>query len=129
MQIRKNQMAAFEHQYAEAFVDRLTLLVKQQNTGIPPGVDDADLRAMVAHGVERARGHGLTWESSIGRFVGLMFAIAPNFDQHVPVSAVLADDTLPPDERVPELFRLLTPEQWTGAVRRYDLSAWPVLPK
>lgn len=125
MEIRRQQMESLEEQSAGNFVDRLTALVKAQNTGIPPGTSDRGLRRMVEHGVDKAKARGLTWESSIGKFVGLMFAIAPNFDSHPPVNEVLSDLKLPPDERVAELFRRVTPEQWQGAVQRYDMSAWP----
>lgn len=124
MKIREDQLDSLEERAREEYIDRLTGLVKEQNTGIPPGTDDFTLRRMVENGVARARAHGLTWESSIGKFVGLMFGVAPNFDEYPTVRAVLADPRLSPNERVAELFKRVSSDEWTGASRRYDMRAW-----
>lgn len=130
MKIRKSQFANLDERAVDDFVERVAGMVRQQNQSlIPPGVDDAHLRTMVRHGIEKAKRYGLTWESSIGKFVGLMFGIAPNFDEHLAVQAILVDPLIAPNERVEELFRRLKPEQWEGAVRRYDMNAWPPFPR
>lgn len=122
--VRNDQMAAFQTSAERDFEDRILALVRRQNTGIPPGTSEERLREMVVNGIRRARSHGLTAEQPIGKFVGLMFGIAPNFDQYPPVRAILADPRVEPNRRVQALLDGLTTQQWTGAARRYDLAAW-----
>lgn len=122
--IRPDQMSVFDEQAERGFVDHLRELVKRQGAPLPPGTDDIRLTEMIRHGIARARSHGLTWESSIGKFVGLMFAVAPNFDEYPPIRAILSNPRVPPNERVALLMDRVTPEQWSGASRRYALPAW-----
>jgi hypothetical protein len=128
MRIRWEQMKAFDAEADRAFVEMLKGLVLQQGSPIPPGTDDRQLTQMIHNGIARARSHGLTWQSSIGKFVGLMFAVAPNFDEYPPIRAILANSSVLPDERVPRMMERITGEQWAGASRRYDLSAWDKIP-
>jgi hypothetical protein len=79
---------------------------------------------MVRSGVARGRAHGLTWESSLTKFVALMFVIAPNFDRQPAAAAVLSDASLAPDERVDALIDRLSERDWRQARAAANAGAW-----
>lgn len=84
------------------------------------------LLEMVSSGIARARSHGLHSNAQIYSFVSLMFAIAPNFDQHPKFAAVLRDSRLPVDERWERLFEDDLDDAWeeAGEARFYDERQW-----
>jgi hypothetical protein len=122
--IRQEQMEAFEREAGRQFVDRLMAHIRPAPHRCPPGLDEATLRRMVVRGIERARGHGLTGQRAITLFVGLMFEVAPNFDEYPPIRALLARADRTPDARMDLLLDTLSPGQWHGALRRHDPAAW-----
>ncbi len=86
------------------------------------------LQARVALGVRLAQAAGLTWVSSVGGFVALMFTIAPDFNRHALVRPLLkgADARtacLSPNERLFALGHCLAPRQWEQI--RQDGAEWP----
>ncbi|WP_441286638.1 hypothetical protein ACSRUE_30445 [Sorangium sp. KYC3313] len=87
-------------------------------------LSEGEILAHVRSGVERARGHGLTWMSSIASFVELMFDVGPRFDEHPAVLRLLEDDDLPPDLRVEALVHRLTEQEWRE-VRRATAPVSP----
>jgi hypothetical protein len=88
-------MAAFDAYAEERFVDRAASYVRTEFGSAIDPIDDVELRAMVKNGIARARRHGITLESSLVRFLLLMFQVAPNFDEHPAFACVLADADLP----------------------------------
>lgn len=85
---------------------------------------DKLLFEMVRAGEDRARGHGLTWESSITAFVALMFEFSPNFDEHPRVAALLRDPLVDVNQRVRNLTRVVTHEVWREVRQMEDADAW-----
>ena len=129
-------MDPFEQQADAVFIDKLTsYLLDEQADDIVElpcysclleEVPDDALLEMIRNGIERARGHGLTWETSMGDFVSLMFSVAPNFDEHPLIRRVLEDGRMPVDERVDVLFEIISEETWARAIEDYDPAAWGV---
>lgn len=85
---------------------------------------DEDLKRLVRIGMDRARKCGLTLESSIARFIGLMFVIAPNFDAHPLAEKIWESSELPPDQRVELYYSLLNLEQMREISEDPIASAW-----
>jgi len=81
---------------------------------------------MVQNGIDRARGHGLGWESSLAAFVVIMFVAAPNFDQHPLIKRVLQDDDAPPDARIERLWHRISNQNWRAVEAYYDPNAWGI---
>ncbi|MBX3669487.1 MAG: hypothetical protein KF778_13900 [Rhodocyclaceae bacterium] len=98
-------------------------LRNEQTVWVENSPDD-ELRQRIEWGIRRARWHGMTWESSIMKFVGLMFRIAPNFDEYPPIAALLARTDVAPDQLADLLFSEISGEQWEAAMERYDPAAW-----
>lgn len=85
------------------------------------------LREMIAVGLARARGYGMTWESSIGQFVFLMFIISPSFDTDPDILRVLDDRRIPPDERIDELWNQADDDLFSAIRLDYDPAAWEIV--
>ncbi len=117
-------MALFQEREEERFVDRTTAYFRVKFADAIAHLDEVTLRRMVQAGIARARRHGLTWESSLVRFLLLMFQVAPNFDQHPAFARALSDVALPEAARMAEIFERVTPEEWREAQLAYDDRAW-----
>lgn len=135
LKIRPEQMDVFRAVADEAFVKRLAehLRTKYATVGVllPTGVvtvgqiPDEMLRAMVRGGVARARGHGLSYESTLAAFLAIMIEAAPNFDEHPRVRQVLADESVPPNSRLDQLLdQAVLDESWAEIKQNYNAAAW-----
>lgn len=87
-------------------------------------LDEETLFDLVRTGIEKAKGYGLTLESSIAAFVAVMFEVAPNFDSHRLCQVLLRDKELEPDNRIGELLKVLTEKNWEAIHAEYDPQAW-----
>jgi hypothetical protein len=123
-QLRNAQIRHFDRLALDALIDKVIGHLRERHAADIAGLSDARLRARVERGIDRARGHGLTWEYSLFVFVGLMFTVGPDFDQYPPIRACLEDPAYPPDERVDTMLAAITPQQWHGAHLRADERAW-----
>jgi len=79
--IRDEQIRQLDEIAEEKFIDDLTLTVRDFHSDQVEDLNDEELRELVKIGAARARSHGLTFEDTIGAFVGWMFEFAPNFDE------------------------------------------------
>jgi len=87
-------------------------------------MSDEKLYQLVRVGIERARGYGMTFESSLAAFTAVMFEIAPNFDEHRLSQVLLHDEQVAPDARLDELLEVLTEKNWEAIRADYDPQAW-----
>ena len=111
-------------EFVREILDHVTHTMPEEVRGIPPHL----VAAMIETGIERARGHGLSTDEDIVAFVGVMFEIAPNFDDEPTLRAVLAEKTLTPAQRWQALFAgtpsLATAWERAAAPQFYDAAAW-----
>ena len=134
LKIRQEQFDALKCQSEVAFVDRIIafLLMRYPDleVQIPTGqktieeLDRETLRGMVQAGVARAREYAMTWETSLTSFVMLMFLIAPNFDEHLPIRLTLKNEKIDPEERIDRVCEQATVDTWEAARQAYDIKAW-----
>ena len=134
LKIRPEQIRAFQPVADAEFVERLAVHVRAEHADapvfLPEGettvglLTDERLHEMVRRGVERARSYGITWESTLGAFVTIMFVAAPNFDEHPLIRRVLSDEKVDANARVERLWELTTEENWEVVAQNYDASAW-----
>lgn len=134
--IRPEQFAAFKAVAETAFVTRLAERVREKHADVvielPNGssavkqLPDDVLQAMVEQGIARARGYGMSWESTLTAFVAIMFVAAPNFDEHPLIQRVLKDESAPPDSRIDQLWDRTSDQNWEAVERNYDPSAWGI---
>lgn len=84
---------------------------------------------MVGGALDKARGYGLTWESSLTGFLHLMASVNPRFDTHPVIQAALTRDILPPDERMMRLLEWDAPDVWAQARTMGHPLDWPLREK
>jgi hypothetical protein len=122
--LRKEHMEAMEKAAEPAFIDELCEHLRStQAEEIAPLPDDV-LKARVEVAIARARTHQLRTEQAITGFVSLMFAIAPNFDEHAVARQCLTDQTVQPDARVDLLGERMSIQDWQAAKALSDPKAW-----
>lgn len=110
--IRHVQMAALEEASHRQFIDQLVLLVRRALAERGRETSDAQAQALVANGLRVAAEHGLTWESSMAGFIGLMVDCGETFYLEPELRAILADPAVAPDDRVAALFERVDPRTW-----------------
>lgn len=135
LKIRTAQIDAFASAAESAFENRLLEHVRatyadevvqlpQQGAILVSEIGDDVLRLMVRGGIARARHYHLTWESSIGAFVALMFTTAPSFDSHPLIARALQNTRVAESERFDLLWQQTNDENWQRVVDTYDATGW-----
>ncbi len=135
LSIRAEQMSVIEAVAQENFVRRIAvhLLAEYPKAVVNLPTDEKftvdelpeeTLHDLIRVGIERARGHQLTFESAIAAFVAVMFEVAPNFDTHRLSQVLLNDEEIEPNARLDELLNVLTEKNWESIREDYDPKAW-----
>jgi hypothetical protein len=120
--IRSEQMRAFDAATEPAFIDRLVDHLETFHDDSIAGLEAAELRRRVAAGLARARGYRIYQQDLLTAFVSLMFVIAPNFDEHPTIRAILTQSGRY-DDRAQRLAGL--PQTcWEEARQSSDSRAW-----
>ncbi len=102
------------------FIDRTVEYFKEYYIEHVYDIEDDELHMRVKHGVEKARGYGLTWESSLTIFIAHMLTINPEFDKQPAIQKVLVDPAIPGDERMQALLGLVEDDEWEDALKQCD---------
>jgi hypothetical protein len=126
MVIRAHQMNVFQAVGDKPFYKNAAAFLRSEYPALTDELTDTVLNEMVINGVARARSHGFQWQSSLVRFVELMLAIAPNFDEVSTIRERLKDTSGSEADRVASLFDRTTFSEWQEAARDYDPGAWRV---
>jgi len=105
---------------ADDFVEKVRKHVRQHHRKTVKRWPDEALETLVAAGIRRARKYGLTWESTLTAFVATMFTVAPNFDEHPHVKAILEDTGVPPNTKMDLLIKRLGEETWEEVAAMRD---------
>lgn len=87
-------------------------------------VSESTLRTLIARGLERAAGFGLTWQSSLLAFVVTMFVCSPNFCEHPKMARIMRDARIPPNLRLLAAVRLMSLQDWDAAAQMYRPESW-----
>jgi hypothetical protein len=135
LSIRAEQMSVIQAVAEENFVRRIAdhLLTQYPKAEVrlpddkKSAVDELEeetLHSLVRTGIARARGYGLSFESSIAAFTAVMFEVAPNFDTHRLSQVLLNDEEVDPNHRLDELLNVLTEKNWESIRADYDPQAW-----
>jgi hypothetical protein len=134
MIVRAEQMEAFESAAEDNFVARLGEHLRENYGESVVRLPDQEsavselpketLEPLIRRSIDRARSHGLTFESAISGFSAVMFDVAPNFDEHSVAKLCLKDKQIDPNDRLNEVLTLLTDEHWEKIRDDYDVNAW-----
>lgn len=132
--LREKQLDAFTIGAEIVFWKAVALQMRSQNGSVAVKLPDgnktvSDLApevhdALVHAAFTIARTYGLKLQSSLNKFILLMFAAGPKFHHQSGIHDVLADSSLPPDRRMAILFRRTTDEDWLEAQKSYSNLSW-----
>lgn len=124
VRIREEQMRAFSEEAERAFEARLLEHLREHHAEETEGLPDDLLLEMARTGISRARNYGMTWESNLTAYVGLMFAIAPNFDRHPRIQFLLNSTHIEPEKKLEAVIRQTPETAWRQARQQYHAGAW-----
>ncbi|HVK66856.1 MAG TPA: hypothetical protein VM694_20365 [Polyangium sp.] len=121
LRVSKSQRRDAGH---SAFVDRIVRHMQlhyfQDVAFLSPEV----LRGRVVHCIERGRACGFTFERSLAVFTANMMRINPKFHEQKDVARLLADASLPEQERLEGLVTEIRPRAWDEAERQCDAAEY-----
>ena len=123
--VRQEQFEAIIKGTEEDFVNYLFGFVQSNHAEAAAKRDDLILREMIRGGIKRAESHQITKVEDTQNFIAKMFEIAPNFDEHAEIKAVLDDENIAPDKRLEQLQSpVISDEIWEKAKSNYAEDAW-----
>ncbi len=124
MKIQKDQYDHFLQQDEQEFIETIVEYMQGRSPELVDNIPPDMLQEMVKNGIARARRYGLHTDENLISFVAVMFEIAPDFDEHPAIQAVLTDQSLAPEERFKAIFDNVPPEAWEEAEQNRDSEAW-----
>lgn len=98
--------------------------LRSSHTNTVQFLNTETLQERIAQGLERARRYHLVSISDMVGFVSLMFAVAPNFDDHPSVREVLEDPAAPPMAKMQYLSSQIPESVWQEVVSQFDRKFW-----
>ena len=110
--IRDAQVDALQQAMDAAFLHRLAKLIRQRHPLHPSAQSDAVLLPVVMSQVGEARAYGITSGQAIADYVGLKFDVGFSFNSHPLLRAHLERPAMEPDEKIRNLMRSLTDDDW-----------------
>jgi hypothetical protein len=129
MLIFQHQIDALAGAANSTYLQRLAVYLRKAHGTVPiqigkaeaplGSLSEGDLFVMVAGCVEKGRGHGLTWESSLAAMTVLMFLYGPRFDEKGEIQREMGRSEVP-RELLPDHLVLTVPESmWRDARKEY----------
>ena len=123
--VRQQQIETIIKGNGDDFVNYLVAHLKSNYSEAIAKRNEKRLREMVKTGIKRAASHDLTTVDETRFFVSKMFEIAPDFDTHPLIEAILTDRMLTPEKRVEKLRSpAISEEIWEEAKNNGDESVW-----
>ncbi|MCP3142762.1 hypothetical protein [Pyxidicoccus xibeiensis] len=122
--IRTSQMQAFVTQRERVFAQWALPHLLRRAPGALAALPGPEQERRVMLAIRRARTWGLWTGEGLLEFVSLMFEVAPRFDEHPVVQALLHDAEQPPDASVHLLRFRLEPGAVAELRQRYEDAHW-----
>ena len=122
--IRDDQYHKLQEAVEHNLVKRIAKDIRKHYTQLVSDIDDNQLEDLVSRGIGCARANGFTFENDLADFVGLMFLVAPNFDQHPTVIKALQEKYILPENRMGYLLRVVKDSEWIEARENWDGITW-----
>lgn len=124
LQIGQEQMDAFGPEAERSFEAKLVKHLRKEHAAVTRSLPDELLLDMARGGVARARSYGIAWESNLMAYVGLMFEMAPNFDEHPRIRGVMASANVDPETKLDLIVKRTPKRVWREIEQQYDAAAW-----
>jgi hypothetical protein len=74
-------MAAFSEQQRKRFEDEMVVYLQKEHPVEAKKYSEKGLRDMIRDGIDKAKGYDITWECHVARYIELMLALSPDFDE------------------------------------------------
>ena len=88
LQIKRHQMDAFRESAEQGFVRRAVEHLRASFPDSLANQDATELRSLIREGIQRAARYGIRAERDVVRFIELMVAVQPEFDELPAVKAL-----------------------------------------
>lgn len=124
MRIDPQQFDRLLQQDKPAFVEKIRAELRSQHPEFRQS--DDMMRDSIRAGLKRARAHGLHSDEQLMDYVLVMFASAPNFDQHPHIADMLSSPGLSPSARWECIFETDFDDAWeeVADIDFYDGDFW-----
>jgi hypothetical protein len=117
--IRREQMEVLSAYMRQSFEDRMVRHLTQSFPAqfkrlAPPTSGDETVRALIRQGIGKAASYDITSERDVGRFIEVMVAIDPRFDEPGVLDwarQILREKILSPPARMDLIYQRLKDEQ------------------
>jgi len=105
---------------------RIAAYLRKEHHGAVAMLRDDALSARIDCGINRAAAFGISGDTALMAYVGLMFTVSPRFDEHVRVIEVLRDDSNEPDRRIFILLRTFEAADWREVQDDLGRAPWDI---
>jgi len=122
--IRKEQMEVFQNLSDKAFAAKIISCLRQSHPEWFADIPEDSLVTRTLCAIRRSRRYHLGSDEDVVTFVALMFSVAPDFDTHPPIHAVLTDQNISVSHRIAALLCLVAPADWDRVRERPSAEAW-----
>lgn len=106
------------------FIERVVTHFKRYHLEAVYDLPDDVLRKRIAHGIEKGRRYGLTWEYSLTVFVAHMIRIHPDFDEQPAIHRELCSPDHAEKDKMEALVMNVPESAWDEAEQRGDPKAY-----
>jgi len=119
LKIRRAQLDALRLERHRPLLGRIVERLRRDLAAELAGTPDDELERTAGAGLCRALGYGIETEPELEKFVSLLFLVAPDFDEHPFVAAILRDESIPPAARLGTLLTACPRDVWDEAAERW----------
>lgn len=124
IQISQAQLDVFMARAEVDFLCKLGSQLRDRSPALFKGLSDGGMLDVCRAITERARGYGLTWESTLAGFAYLMADLSPNWDSDDKIHAQLSLQRVAADRVFGRLPGAMPPEAWTRAQTLASGAGW-----
>ncbi len=123
--LREEQLKRCYRRIEEDLVRIIGWHLRSEHGYLVQHLNQETLNMRVGFGIQKGRQYHLDTVADLAGFVGLMFEVSPNFDQHPRIQRILMSARIPPHEKLGYLVREVTEREWEEASRLFDGKNWP----
>ena len=98
--------------------------VERDYQAIVQGVPEDMLAGMINHGIDSAKGFGMTHPYDIAGFVYLMFEVGPEFYRHPKILPILSSPNIPAEQKMSAMMKQTPASAWQQCMEVLDRQTW-----
>jgi hypothetical protein len=104
LEIRRPQVDVFREQLLERFEEQVLVHVQEFFPKLCKTLGEDDTRALIRHGIERARGYGIEREKDVCKYVDISCVFGRDFDTEQPWAPPILRSATSGEQRIQALF-------------------------